>query len=429
MELCQVQIDNLVLGAGIAGLAYAFEKRKANKNVVIFEAESFPGGLCHSFKVQGFTFDSAVHLSFTASHDARAFFDKSAYIKHDPLAYNFYRDLWIKHPLINNLYPFDISDKISYIKSFVERQKDISIKNYADWLLASYGEEIARRFYFVYTKKYWCVDPKELTTSWVGSRLNTPDIEKMLYGSFSSNTGNDYYASEMRYPVGNGGYETFLKPLICDEVIEYNKKAVEIDLEQKYVRFSDGTCCKYKKLAASIPLPVLAGMINKMPSEIRMKAETLKASKISLVSIGFNKPDIPKYLWFYIYDQDILAARVNSPSIKSKENVSAGTSSMQFEIYHHPDGVIDREEIIENTLRALRKMKICIDDDIMFVDYHLLPYGNVIFLHDIEKDRDSIKKYIESKGVDLIGRFGEWDYLWSDQSYLSGKMKAKINDM
>jgi protoporphyrinogen oxidase len=247
----------------------------------------------------------------------------------------------------------------------------------------------------------------------------------MLFGAFSPLTGNDYYAKEMRYPAGNGGYGTFLKPLLDGVSIEYNKRAVNINLAEKYVRFSDGTQCAYKKLVSSIPLPELVKIIERAPPEIRMKAETLKASKISLVSIGFNKPDMAKYLWFYIYDEDIMAARVNSPGIKSKENVPAGRSSMQFEVYHHPDEVINREAVIENTLQGIRKMKICNEADIAFVDYRVLPYGNVLFLHNMEKDRDCVKEYLDGQGVDLIGRFGEWDYLWSDQSYLSGKMKGE----
>ncbi|MHB9294274.1 hypothetical protein Holit_03400 [Hollandina sp. SP2] len=161
-----------------------------------------------------------------------------------------------------------------------------------------------------------------------------------------------------------------------------------------------------------------------MPQNLREKAEKLKASKISIVSIGFNKPDIAKYLWFYIYDDDILAARVNCPSVKSKGNAPLGCSSMQFEIYHYSDEVINQELVIENTLRGIRKMKLCSEDDILFMDYRLLPYGNVIFLQGMEKDRDCIKEYIQNHGIDLVGRFGEWDYLWSDQSYLSGKMKG-----
>jgi protoporphyrinogen oxidase len=418
-----MQVDILVLGAGIAGLAYAYEKR--NEKTVIFEMESFAGGLCHSFNIQGFTFDSAVHLSFTEDPIARRFFDAIPYIRHEPIAFNFYKGLWIKHPLINNLYPFEVPDKVAYIKSFVERKAYKYIRNYGEWLLASYGEEIAKRFYYLYTKKYWTLKPEALTTSWIGNRLNSPDVGKILFGAFLSDTGSDYYAKEMHYPAGNGGYETFLKPLIQETPIEYNKKVVKVNLAKKYVECSDGTCCTYKKLVSSIPLPELVKITEQVPSEIRLKSETLKASKISLVSLGFNKPDISKYLWFYIYDEDIMAARVNCPSIKSKENTPSGCSSMQFEIYHHPDSEIDPKEVIENTLQGMRKVNLCHQNDIVLIDYRLLLYGNVLFLHGMEKSRDDIKQYFVRHGVDLIGRFGEWDYLWSDQSYLSGKKRAQ----
>jgi protoporphyrinogen oxidase len=232
----------------------------------------------------------------------------------------------------------------------------------------------------------------------------------------------------MRYPGGNGGYETFLRPLVRNEgvSIEYNKKAIKVNLAEKYVQFSDGTRCTYKKLASSIPLPELVKIMEPAPLDIKAKAEKLKASKISIVSIGFNKPDIAKYLWFYIYDKGIMAARVNCPGIKSRDNVPPGCSSMQFEIYHHPDEVINREAVINDTLRALQKMKICNEEDILFTDYRMLPYGNVLFLHNMEQERDCIKAHIQNYGIDLIGRFGEWDYLWSDQSYLSGKMKGEV---
>jgi phytoene dehydrogenase-like protein len=48
---------------------------KKNEKTLIFEAESFAGGLCPSFNIQGFTFDSAVHLSFTENDVARRFFE------------------------------------------------------------------------------------------------------------------------------------------------------------------------------------------------------------------------------------------------------------------------------------------------------------------------------------------------------------------
>jgi protoporphyrinogen oxidase len=429
-------IDTIILGAGIAGLAYAaYAKERKNENVVVFEAEDRPGGLCRSFKIEtslgSFTFDSAVHLSFTANPDVRILFDRTPYIRHEPLAYNFYSRRWLKHPVINNLYPLTVSEKVRFIKSFVERNEFGGTENYGKWLCASYGEEISRCFHYVYTKKYWTHEPEELTTSWIGRRLNTPDIEKILYGAFSEVTENDYYAEEMRYPAGNGGYETFLKPLIenIPEGIVYNKMAVKIEIKEREIKFKDGSKYNFRKLVSSIPLPNMVAAIEGAPGQIKDSASRLRATKVSLVSVGFKKPNNAKRLWFYIYDEDIMAARVYAPGVKSPGNVPSGCSSLQFEIYHGQNEKIDKNEIIANTVYALRKMNLCAsEEDILFIDYRLMPYGNVVFLHGMEKHRDRIRSWLDACGVDTIGRFGEWDYLWSDQSYLSGKRLALVNE-
>lgn len=177
-----MKVKNLILGAGIAGLACAKALQMRGKEAIVFEAESTYGGLCHSFLVNGFRFDSAVHLSFTANTDARRFFDKTQYRKHLPIAYNFYHSKWVKHPILNNMYPLDIEEKVGCIKSFIEREKNTEINNYSQWLRASYGDMIAEKFYDVYTRKYWTVNPEELSSTWVGKRLNSPDLEKMLWG-------------------------------------------------------------------------------------------------------------------------------------------------------------------------------------------------------------------------------------------------------
>jgi protoporphyrinogen oxidase len=59
--------------------------------------------------------------------------------------------------------------------------------------------------------------------------------------------------------------------------------------------------------------------------------------------------------------------------------------------------------------------------DIEMVDYREVKYANVIFDHNRQKAVDAIHFYLRNVGISCIGRFGEWDYLWSDQSLLSGK--------
>lgn len=56
----------------------------------------------------------------------------------------------------------------------------------------------------------------------------------------------------------------------------------------------------------------------------------------------------------------------------------------------------------------------------MFVDIRFEPYANVVFDHYIYKSRQLVRDYLDGLGIKTIGRFGEWDYLWSDQSLMSG---------
>ena len=70
-------------------------------------------------------------------------------------------------------------------------------------------------------------------------------------------------------------------------------------------------------------------------------------------------------------------------------------------------------------------MNIASKSDIIFTHHKNLKYGNVIFDIGMEAERDRVRQYFKSKDIATIGRFGEWDYLWSNQSFLSG-YRAKL---
>lgn len=412
---------NVVLGAGISGLAYANAIGK--DKTIIIEKNGYYGGLCHSFNVNGFTFDSAVHLSFTNDETVRKEFDKVEFWKHKPISYNYYSDKWIKHPIINNLYKLDTEEKVNFIKSYFNRRENCIIKSYRDWLLASYGEEFTKKLYDVYTEKYWTVKSENLSTEWIGNRLASTSADKILYGAFSTNDDIDYYVNEMRYPKC-GGYQHFIDHLSDNCNIVYGSQVTEVDLDNKTVMSDDGKIYEYDNLASSIPLNELVKITKNIPNQLLEESKKLTCTKVSLVSVGFSRPDVAKWLWFYIYDKEIMAARVNSPSMKSPDNAPIGKSSLQFEIYHNDNDVIDRDEIINNVRESILKMKLCKESDILFMDYKLLEYANVIFTIDMCGAREKIRKYYMDKGIDLIGRFGEFEYYWSDQSFMSGWNKG-----
>lgn len=417
MAIEHVQVA--ILGAGVAGLGAAYRAAELGQRAVIFEARATAGGLLDNFTIEGFRFDHAVHLSFATERLVRSIFDHTPYHTHPSDSYCFESDRWLKHPVQNNLYPLPANDRVELIKSFLERPGELGGEDYESWLRHQYGNAIAERYPIRYTAKYWGTPARELSTIWIGNRMRRAELDEILFGALSAETPNQYYTKEMRYPKA-GGYKAFIQPLIDGADIRCNHRCVQVDVARKELQFDNETVLSFDRLVSTLPLPELTAITVDVPEEVVSSASTLKATSIDLISVGFNRP-IVKDLWFYIYDEDILASRAYSPSVKSPDNAPSGCSSLQFEVYSRGvEARFSAEELKCNTVEALKKMGIAQSEDIVVLDHRRLRYGNVIFDKGMEAQRDRVLDWCHSAGIASCGRFGRWDYLWSNQSFLSG---------
>ncbi|MDP2761379.1 MAG: NAD(P)-binding protein [Sideroxyarcus sp.] len=418
---------NVILGGGIAGISAAYHAKKLGMKAVVYENSSRAGGLLDNFSIDGFRFDNAIHLSFATEPEVREVFDRTPYFAHPAVSWCWDDGAWLKHPVQNNMFPLSVDERVELIAGLVARP-NLEIKNYRDWLIYQYGESISLRWPLPYTEKYWTVPADDLGVGWIGDRVRRADIREVLHGAFTAETPSYYYATEMRYPK-HGGYRTFIEPMLAEIDIRCDHQAAEICLAKRQVRFTNGEVAIFDKLINTIPLPVLISIIDEVPDDVRNAAATLFATSVDLISVGFRKADVQPHLWFYIYDKEIFAARAYSPSIKSPDNVPAGCSSLQFEIYSSPrkPQIHSSEEMKTNTMMALKRMGLVeSEDEVIFMHHKQLPWGNVVFDLGMEERRDLVLKWLGQVGIVPAGRFGEWDYLWSNQAFMSG-MKAAQN--
>jgi protoporphyrinogen oxidase len=413
------QVDILILGAGIAGLGAALRARELGPDAVIVEERASAGGLLDNFTVDGFRFDHAVHLSFANEPKVREIFDRTPYLTHPANSMCFEDGRWLKHPVQNNLYPLPAEQRVALLKSFLARPEGGDVNDYEAWLRHQYGDMIAERYPLRYTDKYWATPARALSTTWVGNRMRRAELDEIAFGMMTADTPNTYYTKEMRYPEA-GGYKAFIAPLIDTATIRHGHRVVAIDPAHRVVQFANDGALQYRELVSTLPLPLLLPMCAGAPESVQAAAATLEATSIDLLSVGFRRQVTPE-LWFYIYDEDIAASRAYSPSVKSPENAPAGCGSLQFEVYSRGRTARHAPEALrENTVYALRKMGLAQEDDILFIDHRRLPWGNVIFDLGMEERRTVVRDYLAGQGVRTCGRFGEWDYLWSNQSLLSG---------
>lgn len=412
----------IVLGAGIAGLGAAYKLSKENQCIIVLEKDDTYGGLCGNFTIDGFRFDRFVHFSFSKNEEVNKIFSSGSpeVYHHIPNPFNLYRGLWIKHPAQNNLFPLPKKEKERIIEDFRNRPDadSVAVNNYEQWLRIQYGNYFAEHFPMAYTRKYWMTEAMELETGWVGKRLYQPSLDEVLRGAQSSDTPITYYSKEMRYPV-RGGYKQYLAVLAEGKDIRYNQLVVKISPQANTLYTANGVEYTYSRLISSLPLPMIMSMLTDVPEYVLAAANQLRCTCGYQISVGMKTKNIPPYLWWYVYDEDILPARVYSPSLKSPNNVPEGCSSLQMEVYCNR-GEYTQEELLARSVGKLVSLKIIKKEDILFTDVRFEPYANVIFDHNIYEARKIVRDYLSSIGIETIGRFGEWGYLWSDQSLMSG---------
>ena len=65
------------------------------------------------------------------------------------------------------------------------------------------------------------------------------------------------------------------------------------------------------------------------------------------------------------------------------------------------------------------------DDKILFRDTMHIDYANVIF--DLERATalSIVHGYLDDIGIAYCGRYGDWAYIWTDESFISGENAAE----
>ena len=84
------------------------------------------------------------------------------------------------------------------------------------------------------------------------------------------------------------------------------------------------------------------------------------------------------------------------------------------------------EEYAEPVIADLRRCGLIRGDDtITFRHTHLTPFANVIFDHDRAKAVETLHGFLDEVGIAYCGRYGEWGYEWTDESFKSGEAAAQ----
>jgi len=429
-----VKKDIVVIGTGMAGFGAASRLGQAGIRPAVYDRNDYYGGHTASFReASGFLFDLGPHISFTKDPRIQDMLASNVGQEYESLQVkldNYWRGLRLTHPVqlhLNGL-PHDLIVEIiaDFVK--VHDAPERPVANYEEWLVASYGRRFAELFPMQYTRKYHLTAASNMSTEWLGPRMYRPSLQELLRGALAPWQPEVHYITHFRYPK-QGGFHSYLAPLPRIADIHLRHEVVAIDPKARALQFADGATVGYDALVSSIALPALLPMIAGAPADVVDAARSLACSTCVLVNVGVDRADLSEGQITYIYDEDICFTRLSFPHLLSATNAPPGCGSIQAEVYfsdkYRPLDA-DPGEIVGRVIADLHRCGILREGDrILHQGARVVRYANVIFDLGRAAALATVHGYLDDIGIHYCGRYGDWGYMWTDESFISGERAAE----
>lgn len=176
-----------IIGAGISGLATAYELLKRGEKVTVFEASSEVGGLARTSFWNDDYIDMGPHIYHTPDEDIKLYLlDEFGSVLHERHHWSknlidgkFY-DYPISYDLIDSLNP-KIKDKILLELKNSDPEKAKSATNFYDYMMALAGKTLQSLFFQRYPEKLWGMSTKQIDANWAPKRIVIRDKSTPFY--------------------------------------------------------------------------------------------------------------------------------------------------------------------------------------------------------------------------------------------------------
>jgi protoporphyrinogen oxidase len=422
-------VKTAILGGGLTGVTLARFLAGKGEEVVVLEGEPTIGGLCRSRQEEGFCFDTGgSHIIFSRDEEVLRFMQSVLQENRAERKRNtkiFYKGRFVKYPFENGLSGLPAEDRYfclyEFIKTLIASEKDElpPVKNFRDWIYATFGKGIAECYLIPYNTKIWNYPPERMSAHWVEGRVPRPPVEDIIRSAIGIETEGYTHQAVFSYPQ-EGGIEALVRA-IAAPVIDRVTCSFQISHIHKSGagwEISDGERTVYaEKLISTIPLQNLIPALEGVPEKVRQAVASLRYNSVCSVFIGIQGK-VPDISWLYVPSLEIgLMNRVSFPSNYSTGVVPEGCSSVLAEItYNEGDpltGMSDNE-IITHVIDSLKTLDLIRNEDVIYTGIARHRFAYVVYDIDYLANIKIVRQYCEEKSIDLVGRFARFEYLNMD---------------
>jgi protoporphyrinogen oxidase len=424
----------VVIGAGPTGLGAAWRLNELeHQDWLLIDASPTPGGLSSSYTDDhGFTWDLGGHVLFSHYEYFDQLMDellKDQWVEHVREAWVWMRERWIPYPLQNNIWRLPPEDLIPCLNGLLDihagKLGGKAPKNFAEWLMQSFGLGLCDAFMYPYNKKVWAYDPSTMNVGWMGERVATVDLARILRNLVNQQDDISWGPNhKFRFPLygGTGAIWKALAARLPVNNVKLNTRITEIRLKEKTLITQSGESIKYDYLLSSMPLDDFCSVVTDDP-EIHANRDKFVYSSSHIIGIGMDgktPPQLNTKCWMYFPEGNSPFYRVTVFSNYSPNNVARPGEqwSLMAEVSESSQKPVDQSKVVDETMQGLRNCKLLPADAKIITKWHKrLEHGYPTpWL-----TRDSIINPLDERlikhNVFSRGRFGAWKYEVSNQDH------------
>jgi len=423
-----------ILGAGMTGLAAGM-----TSGLPVYEAAEVSGGICSSYYIR----PGDNERLYSAPKDGEVYrFELGGghwIFGGDPLVLRFIRSLipvksYVRKssvflPQKNLFVPYPIQNHLRYLgpelapkvlHEMVEASTaNQPINTMADWLKACFGPTLCDLFFYPF---------HELYTAGLYKRIAPQDVYKSpvnlklaIQGAFADVPLVGYNVTFV-YP--EEGLNLLAQRMAARCSINYGKKVVRIDLEEKVLHFEDGSSVKYELIISTLPLNKIVEM-----ADLTLDEPADPATSVLVINIGAKRGErCPNDHWVYIPQSRAGFHRVGFYSNVDVSFLPYSSRKAQDRVSIYVEkAYLEGQKPNESEIKALCKAVVrelqewgwigeveVVDPTWIEVAYTWSWPGS--------RWREKALKALEERGLYQIGRFGRWVFQGIAESIKDGLM-------
>jgi protoporphyrinogen oxidase len=423
----------LIIGAGLAGLSAAYHLGDRSCRVV--EKEKEAGGLCRSYRMDGFTFDYTGHLLHFRQPAIKALVEgllKGQLGQHSRRSYIYSYQSYTEYPYQVNTYglPPEVIREclLGFIATLTAPPSTLKPeeRSFKQWILESLGEGFAKHFMVPFNEKLWQVPLDELTSDWVSWLVPKPALNDVINGALGIKDKAFGYNPSFLYPA-QGGISALPNAFLSGvKDIVYGSELVEVDSARRRATFHDGRVESYDTLVSTMPVPELVRRCPDLPRAVREAAEGLRCVSVYNINLGVARERVSDKHWIYFPEREYPFYRAGFPMNFSPALGRPGCSSLYVEISHQPEVTTPPAELIAQVRAGMERAGIFKpNDDIVVADVKDIRYAYVLFDRHRARVLPGILAELESRGIHSIGRYGRWEHTSMEDAIAQGKQLAE----